>query len=93
MNPYYQDDSVTLFNGDAREVLSSMEAESVHCVVTSPHYWGLRDYGLGADSLGLEPSPELYVEHIVEIFREVRRVLIEMLAKLLEEANNDDTNA
>jgi DNA modification methylase len=46
-----------------------------HCVVTSPPYWGLRDYGLGADSLGLESTPELYVQHLVEIFREVKRTL------------------
>ncbi|KKL69769.1 hypothetical protein LCGC14_2111590 [marine sediment metagenome] len=46
-----------------------------HTCVTSPPYWGLRDYGLGSDSLGLEPTPELYVQHLVDIFREVRRTL------------------
>ena len=119
--------------GDAIEVLRRMEPESVHCVVTSPPYWGLRDYGLppsvwGGEprcehdwgtpfqvkdthsdngtstlrgvnqrqmaagtfssashicarcdawlgTLGLEPTLELYVEHMVEVFREVRRVL------------------
>ena len=126
---------VELRCGDAREALRQMPAGSVHCVITSPPYWGLRDYGLeplvwgGADgcahewgeeirqaqrgkvgdksaleggsqrpesqdgpqaahqgafcrrcggwrgSLGLEPTPELYVQHIVEVFREVRRVL------------------
>ena len=57
--------------------------KTVQCVVTSPPYWGLRDYGLPpsvwADGwrgcLGLEPTPELYVEHMVQIFRDVRRVL------------------
>ena len=57
--------------------------QSVHCCVTSPPYWGLRDYGLPPTSwpdgwrgcLGLEPTPELYVEHIVECMREVKRVL------------------
>ncbi len=49
--------------------------EHFHTCVTSPPYWGLRDYGLGSDSLGLEPTPELYVEHLVTIFREVRRTL------------------
>ena len=48
---------------------------SVQCCVTSPPYWSLRDYGLGPDSLGLELTPELYVAHIVEVFREVWRVL------------------
>ncbi len=120
---------IQLYEGDARQVLRELPAESVHCVVTSPPYWGLRDYGLeplvwgGADhehewgesvrtpwanevpgpngiskntaaghwkrketgpfcpcgawrgSLGLEPTIDLYVQHIVEIFREVRRVL------------------
>jgi DNA modification methylase len=59
--------------GDARHL--PLADESVQCVVTSPPYWGLRDYGLGPDALGLEPTPELYVSHVVEIFREVRRVL------------------
>lgn len=61
--------------GDCRDVLQTLPAESVQTVVTSPPYWGLRDYGLGSEQLGLEPTPELYVEHLVEIFREVRRVL------------------
>lgn len=130
-----------IIQGDALEVLRTLEDESVHCCVTSPPYWGLRDYGVkptvwGGDenhkhewgdivrvnatnhtdkrrwqhtrngrdeeapiekrvawlrsqvnqgafcqcgawrgSLGLEPTPEMYVEHLVEIFREVRRVL------------------
>ncbi len=66
---------VQLFHGDARQVLRGLPGESVHCVVTSPPYWGLRDYGLGPDALGLEPTIDLYVHHIVEVFREVRRVL------------------
>lgn len=122
-----------LLVGDCREMLRTLPDESVHCVVTSPPYWGLRDYRLpptvwGGDpdcdhewgpqekgkrkdilpaeestagrlgtheratglndggrfcvrcgawrgQLGLEPTPELYVEHMVEVFREVRRVL------------------
>lgn len=92
---------VTLLRGNALLVLPTLPAESVHCVVTSPPYWGLRDYGLAPQlwggeagcahewdvgtfcrrcgawrgSLGLEPTPELYVEHLVAVFREVRRVL------------------
>jgi DNA modification methylase len=121
------DGPVTVHVGDALAVLREMPAESIQCVVTSPPYWGLRDYGTaaweggdpacdhkldtqhqkqGATSqrqgrsntedqrnenfrsvcgkcgarrvdiqLGLEPTPELYVEHMVEVFREVRRVL------------------
>ena len=130
--PYYADDWLTVHQGDARTVLATMPAESVHCVVTSPPYWGLRDYGTatwaggeaecdhrGADhsrndttnashgtfigtrgtqpakqrsviqrdtcgkcgatridsQLGLEPTPDEYVANMVEVFREVRRVL------------------
>ncbi len=73
--PYYQDESVTLFNGDCQLVLRALPAASVHCVVTSPPYWGLRDYGLGSAALGLEPTPEMYVQRLVEIFQEVKRVL------------------
>lgn len=110
---------VAFYQGDARQVLRELPVKSVHCVVTSPPYWGLRSYGhwqmqlmwgtwehfpssrryrghhqfwlswraaertgllcrfgccwIGA--LGLEPTIDLYVQHIVEIFREVRRVL------------------
>ena len=155
--PFYQDEWATLYNSDVLELLPELPGESVQCVVTSPPYWGLRDYGLepqvwdenesymrdmkgnittrkitecehewgdrlpaakeshtnvgfaeysqkyyrggghkateqaqnrpnnsgqfchrcGAwrGSLGLEPTPELYIKHIVDIFREVRRVL------------------
>jgi DNA modification methylase len=134
---HYRDDWLTVMLGDCREVMALMEPESVHCVVTSPPYWGLRDYGtatwLGGDEacdhveknargdagrpatmvprgaggamvpsgsstpvespmqyratcgkcgatrvdsqLGLEPTPEAYVESMVAVFREVRRVL------------------
>jgi hypothetical protein len=57
-----------------REVLAGLPAESVHCVVTSPPYWGLRDYGMPGQ-LGLEPSPDEYVSNMVAVFAEVRRVL------------------
>jgi DNA modification methylase len=60
--------------GDWIEVLRTMPDESVHCVVTSPPYWGLRDYGV-AGQLGLERTPDEYVAKMVEGFREVRRVL------------------
>jgi DNA modification methylase len=141
MTPHYTDPWLTVYLGDCREVMAEMEPESVHCVVTSPPYWGLRDYGTAAwdggdeacdhlgppakpspkstlgvyadgrtrykdgwDSdkqekktgettapyrhacgkcgairqdgqLGLEPTPEAYVESMVAVFREVRRVL------------------
>jgi DNA modification methylase len=106
--PAHQGDGVTVYLGDAREVLATLPSASVDCCITSPPYWGLRDYDLepqlwGGDPacqhrwdrptardgdgrfcagcrawlghLGLEPSPELYVRHLVQVFRAVRRVL------------------
>lgn len=55
-------------------MLKSLPDESVHCVVTSPPYWALRDYGADGQ-LGLEPTPDEYITNMVTIFREVRRVL------------------
>ncbi len=60
--------------GDCLEVLPTLQAESTQCCVTSPPYWGLRDYN-HPNQIGVEPSPEIYVENLVKIFREVRRVL------------------
>ena len=60
--------------GDNRRTLRELPDRSVHMVATSPPYWGLRDYG-HADQIGLEQSPEQYVATLVEVFREVRRVL------------------
>jgi len=71
--PYWNNGIVQLYQADAREI--PLPNQSVHCVVTPPPYWGLRDYGLGPNALGMETTPELYVERLVEIFREVRRVL------------------
>lgn len=63
-----------LLVGDCREILRTLPDASVYCVVTSPPYWGLRDYG-HEGQLGLEPTPDEYVARMVEVFREVRRVL------------------
>ena len=65
---------VRILVGDVRAMLETLPDESVHCVVTSPPYWGLRDYGVDGQ-LGLEPTPGEYVAKMVEVFREVRRVL------------------
>ena len=97
-DPYFHDDTVTLYHGDALAVLTELPSESVDAIVTSPPYLGLRDYGVtGTDwpettytpmaglpdvtvpamtsPLGLEPSPQAYIAHLVAIFREARRVL------------------
>lgn len=63
-----------IFNGDCVSILRSIEESSVDCCVTSPPYFGLRDYGHDGQ-IGLEPTPEAYVSKMVEVFREVRRVL------------------
>lgn len=64
----------TILNGDVIDCLRSLPDACVQCVVTSPPYWGLRDYGVEGQ-IGLEPTPEAYVEKMVEVFREVKRVL------------------
>jgi DNA modification methylase len=63
-----------ILTGDVRQRLADIPDGSVRCCVTSPPYWGLRDYG-EADQIGLEQTPEAYVAELVEVFREVRRVL------------------
>ncbi len=66
--------NLQILTGDSLSILPMLAAESVQCCVTSPPYWGLRDYEHPAQ-IGAEPSPELYVENIVKMFREVRHVL------------------
>jgi len=63
-----------IYQGDVMDRLRELPDGSIQCVVTSPPYWGLRDYGVDGQ-LGLESTPEEYVENMVEVFREVRRVL------------------
>lgn len=60
--------------GDCLGSLRAMPDKSVHCCVTSPPYFGLRDYGVDGQ-IGLEPTPDEFVQALVEVFREVRRVL------------------
>ena len=63
-----------LLTGDCRNLLPTLDAGSVQCVVTSPPYWGLRDYGVDGQ-LGVEHTVDIYVEHLVAVFRAVRHVL------------------
>jgi len=65
---------IRILQGDVMKGLAILPDESVQCVVTSPPYWGLRDYGVEGQ-IGLEKTPEEYVEKMVQVFREVRRVL------------------
>jgi len=68
--------NTTLYLGDCLNVLRTMPDASVQCCVTSPPYFGLRNYG-HADQIGLERTPDDYVAKLVAVFREVRRVLRE----------------
>lgn len=63
-----------VLQGDCLEVLPQIEANSIQCCVTSPPYWGLRDYD-HPEQIGSEDSPVEYVQNLVAVFREVRRVL------------------
>lgn len=65
---------MAIINSDCLTALRQLPDSSVHCCITSPPYYGLRDYG-AAGQLGLEKTPEEYVAKMVEVFREVRRVL------------------
>lgn len=64
----------TILVGDVRDRLADIEDESVHCVVTSPPYWSLRDYGVDGQ-IGIERTPQEFVDTLVAVFRGVRRVL------------------
>jgi DNA modification methylase len=74
VKPYYDYSGITLYHGDCRRALAALPAESVNCCVTSPPYFGLRDYGVSGQ-IGLEQTPDAYVAEMVTVFREVRRVL------------------
>ncbi|MBX9123696.1 site-specific DNA-methyltransferase [Enterococcus sp. K18_3] len=63
-----------IYEGNSLEILNKFSNESIDCVVTSPPYYGLRDYGM-AGQFGLEESPEEYIENLVRLFREIHRVL------------------
>ncbi len=74
MKPYFTDGQTTLYHGQSLDVLREMPAESVNCIVTSPPYFGLRDYGVDGQ-IGAESSPDEFVAALVAVFREARRVL------------------
>ena len=79
MKPYYQDNHVTQYCGNFLD--NDLPDESIQMVVTSPPYWGLRKYDGEQEipawgcAYGLEPTPEMYVQHTIEILREIKRVL------------------
>ena len=65
---------IDILIGDCRDVLKTLADKSVNCCVTSPPYFGLRDYGVDGQ-IGLEQTPDAYVAELVSVFREVKRVL------------------
>lgn len=71
----YRSNGVSLSVGDALQVLRTLPARSVDCVVTSPPYWGLRDYGV-AGQYGHESTVEAYVDRLCRVFEELARVLV-----------------
>lgn len=66
--------NIDILQGDCIETLQKLDDKSINTCITSPPYWGLRDYG-ESDQLGLEDTPEEFVENLVKVFREVKRVL------------------
>ena len=69
-----RDNRIVVLNGDTRELIRAVPSDSVQCAVTSPPYWGVRDYGV-ADQIGAELDLTAYIDALVAVFREVRRVL------------------
>lgn len=65
---------ITVLTGDSRSVLKTLDDECIQTCITSPPYWGLRDYD-HPDQIGSEHSPEQYVQNLINVFREIRRVL------------------
>lgn len=71
---YYEDELVTLYCGDVRDVLPLLPEGIVQCCVTSPPYFGLRNYNVDGQ-IGLEPSPQDFIDAMVDVFGRVRRVM------------------
>jgi DNA modification methylase len=71
---YYRDEDVALYVADAMTGVAALDAASVDCVVTSPPYWGLRDYRVPGQ-YGLEPTVDGYVQRLIAVFAQLHRVL------------------
>ena len=74
MKTYFETDNGKLYHGGCLDILKQMPDESIDCIVTSPPYWGLRDYST-AGQIGLEPTIQGYIDVMTEIFSEVKRAL------------------
>ncbi len=71
---FYSADNITLFKGDAKDILTLLESDSVDCMVTSPPYYGQRDYDVDGQ-IGLENHPQEYINKLIEVFQEAWRVV------------------
>ena len=71
---FFKSPKVTLYSGDAAEVLALLPKASVDCIVTSPPYYGQRDYGVRGQ-IGLEDHPQQYIDRLITVFRAAKRVL------------------
>jgi site-specific DNA-methyltransferase (adenine-specific) len=67
--------SIEILQGDCVESLKKLEDQSINTCITSPPYWGLRDYNGESKQLGMEDTPEEFTENLVKVFREIKRVL------------------
>jgi site-specific DNA-methyltransferase (cytosine-N4-specific) len=74
LTPYFISPDLTLYQGSAEEILATIDENSVDCIVTSPPYYGKRDYGVEGQ-LGLEEHPQYYIDKLVAVFHEAQRVL------------------
>lgn len=74
IKPYFTDGRTTLYCGDAFEVLSQLKPETVDCCITSPPYYGQRDYGISTQ-IGLEPHPAEYLSNLLRVFIELYKVI------------------
>jgi site-specific DNA-methyltransferase (cytosine-N4-specific) len=72
--PFFASSNVTLYRGEAAEVLTLLPKASVDCIVTSPPYYGQRDYGI-RNQIGLEEHPHEYIDRLVKVFRAAKQVL------------------
>jgi site-specific DNA-methyltransferase (adenine-specific) len=72
--PYFYSSHITLYQGDATTILARLNSESVDCIVTSPPYYGKRDYEVKGQ-IGLEAHPQAYIDRLVEVFHQAKRVL------------------
>jgi DNA modification methylase len=67
--------NIEILQGDCIDSLKKLEDQSINTCITSPPYWGLRNYNDESKQLGMEDTPEEFVENLVNVFREVKRVL------------------